>query len=169
MKINNISFKHSSERKFGEYLDSLGINYIYQPEVIHLDKKVKWHLKYKADFYLPDDNKYIEVIGSRQAFYSNIKKILEIKKLGVEIDLLKPNGDKFVSRKYNINVLPKKNRVKNVVRKKKREFVSKKNGVKLLASYLVRNNIHDFSIIEKYSDGSTKEIKIEDFAKFLYD
>ena len=36
---------------------------------------------YRPDFFLPDENLYIEVVGTRQAYHQNKHKIAELKKL----------------------------------------------------------------------------------------
>ncbi len=57
---------------------------------------------YRPDLYLPKESKYIEVVGSRQAFYE-IRRKLELAQriYGVKIEIVRPDG-----RIYNCMKLP---------------------------------------------------------------
>ncbi len=65
---------HKSERIFADYLTEQGREWEYHPTRF----KVGEHF-YHPDFYLPKENLYIEVVGTRQAYHHNKDKILKFK------------------------------------------------------------------------------------------
>ena len=62
---------HDSEKRFANLLTKQNKPWVYHPR--HFDLYPRYR-HYEPDFYLPDEDKYIEVVGTRQAFHSNKKK-----------------------------------------------------------------------------------------------
>jgi len=91
--MTSIQIKNKAEKQYAELLESKDINYIYQPNSLYIDKDVKWKIKYRPDFYLPKTDEYIEIIGTRQAFYLNKEKYKNIMDLGYKLKIVNPNGE----------------------------------------------------------------------------
>jgi hypothetical protein len=65
--INKIRFR--AERNYAKILKGQNIPYVYQPS-IRLSVGI-----FHADFYLPNEDIYIEIVGSRQAYNQAKRKI----------------------------------------------------------------------------------------------
>ena len=68
-------FQSKREEKFANLLTQQGRKWQYPAPRFKLQNTT-----YRPDFYLPEENLYIEVIGSRQAFHVNKNKIFQFKK-----------------------------------------------------------------------------------------
>lgn len=103
---NPITIGFEREQKFLDYLKLRGIKFIYPSPLIRISGKRKWNkgLKYKPDVYLPGTNQYIEVIGSKQAYHSNKRKISRFQQL-FNINFVRPNGQCYPSlpKRYYCN------------------------------------------------------------------
>lgn len=80
------------EKEFIELLDKNKRPWIYQARRFKLSKTT-----YTPDFYLPEEDLYIEVVGTSQAYRANKEKIAEFKKLYPQV--------KFVILDYKGNAL----------------------------------------------------------------
>lgn len=87
---------NKSEKAFAEYLDSLGVQYIYQPKVLVLEG-----INYTPDFFVLQNSSFYEVIGTRQAFSQNKIKINLAQAL-VNLFIVNPNGTLY---QYRTNTL----------------------------------------------------------------
>lgn len=61
---------HKREKDYLEQVSNEGKTYIYQPFAFRLSNDTY----YMPDFYCVEDNKYIELVGSRQAYHQNKHK-----------------------------------------------------------------------------------------------
>lgn len=61
---------HKREKDYLEQVSDNGKTYIYQPFAFRLSNDTY----YMPDFYCVEDNKYIELVGSRQAYHQNKHK-----------------------------------------------------------------------------------------------
>jgi len=71
------------EKEFIELLDKNKRPWIYQARRFKLSKTT-----YTPDFYLPEEDLYIEVVGTSQAYRANKEKIAEFKKYILKLSLL---------------------------------------------------------------------------------
>ena len=71
------------EKEFSKLLDKQGRKWIYEPKRFNLNNTT-----YCPDFYIPKEKLYIEVVGSRQAYHLNKKKIAKFRRLFPKIKLL---------------------------------------------------------------------------------
>jgi len=94
--MGNPLMGHKREQSFAEYLRLQGTNFIYPAPLLRISGKIKYNkgIRYKPDFYLPDTNEYIEVVGSRQAYHSNKKKITQFQQF-FDIHYRRPDGKPF--------------------------------------------------------------------------
>lgn len=62
-KTNPVSFAHPAEAMFARIMDYYGIQWVYEPRTFNLewDSEGKVALAFTPDFYLPDQNLYIEL------------------------------------------------------------------------------------------------------------
>ena len=67
---------NEAEARFAAQLSAAGKNYVYQPTKFPLP--LPWR-SYRPDFYVPEDDRYYEVVGSRQALSQNREKIHALK------------------------------------------------------------------------------------------
>src|SRR3990167_8003781 len=86
--------RHSRERSFADQLTARGIAWQYEPHRFPLPAP---HNSYTPDFYIQAEDKYIELMGTRQAFSQARKKIAEFRKRYPEInlDVVKPGGQLY--------------------------------------------------------------------------
>jgi len=96
---------YPNEKIYANYLDSKNIKWEYPSKTFVLKGTT-----YRPDFYLPDMGKYIEVVGTRQAYHINKYKIsLFLKKFpNINFEIVNPDGSNFISnfdhkRKDKIN------------------------------------------------------------------
>lgn len=110
--ITSKNIKNIGEKQYAQYLESKNIKYIYQPDfIIFSNRKGD---RYRPDFYLPNENLYIEVVNTRQAFYLNLDKIKSTILLNYNILVVKPNGKIYRSNEFVLNF-----KHKNIVDKSK--------------------------------------------------
>ena len=64
------------EKQFADLLDKQKKEWQYPTKRFDLGNTT-----YRPDFYLPNENLYIEVIGTRQAYHANKNKIFKFRKL----------------------------------------------------------------------------------------
>jgi len=74
MKTKPHKVRYRAERIFAKFLKESGLEFVYQPAVFHFNG-----ISYHPDFYIPKDQIFYEVIGTRQA-YSQIRQKIEILK-----------------------------------------------------------------------------------------
>lgn len=62
-ETNPVSFAHPAEEMFARIMDYYGIQWVYEPRTFNLewDDAGKVALAFTPDFYLPDQNLYIEL------------------------------------------------------------------------------------------------------------
>jgi len=84
---------HKREKIFADLLDSQNRKWIYPTKRFKIGRK-KY---YKPDFYLPEEDLYIEVVGSRQAYHINKDKISKFKKLypKIKFQVLNCEGNNY--------------------------------------------------------------------------
>ena len=58
---------HQAERIYADMLERNGIKYVFPVPLMEIGV----HTKYRPDFYLPESDTYVEVVGSRQAYSVN--------------------------------------------------------------------------------------------------
>ena len=88
---------HTREKIFADMLISQKRKWLYESKRFKLKTS-----HYTPDFYLPNENLYIEIIGTRQAYHANKKKISEFKTLYPNIN--------FIILDYKGNPYPPKDR-----------------------------------------------------------
>lgn len=82
--------------QFAKILKEQGRAFVFQPPPFRIGLRT-----YRPDFYLPDENKYIDVVGTRQAFYGVRRKLEMARKLyGAVIEVVRPDGTPYSSVKY---------------------------------------------------------------------
>lgn len=64
-----------AEKHYADILTSQGIKYIFPVPMLNLDAT-----RYRPDFYLPEKDLYIEVVGTRQAYHANKHKYEEFRR-----------------------------------------------------------------------------------------
>ena len=74
---------YPSEKKFANLLTKQNRRWQYPVRRFRLKDTT-----YRPDFYLPDETLYIEVIGTRQAYYANKEKIAELRKTYPNVKLI---------------------------------------------------------------------------------
>lgn len=87
---------NENEKLFSVYLDTLEVQYIYQPKIFLLKS-----IGYTPDFFVLQNNSFYEVVGTRQAFSQNKRKILLAQSL-VPLFIVHPDGSPYL---YNQSTL----------------------------------------------------------------
>jgi hypoxanthine phosphoribosyltransferase len=102
-KVNEVRFAHQIEREFAEVLDADGIPWLYEPRTFVLERDANGDVTeaITPDFYLPDQDVYVECTVQRVALLR--KKRRKIEKLqqryGVTIALFdRRDFDRFAER-----------------------------------------------------------------------
>jgi len=106
-KSINTKFAHPAEEVFARILDFYGIGWEYEPQTFNLefDEAGKVTLAFSPDFYLPEQDLYIELTTLRpQLAGIKNKKIRMMKKLypQVNIKLLKRREMRDMMVKYGL-------------------------------------------------------------------
>lgn len=85
-------FLNKADKAFAERLESLGLPYIYQATRFCLGNTT-----YTPDFYLPKDQVYYEIVGTRQAVSLLRQKIRRLRQLYpfVKIEIIRPDGSRY--------------------------------------------------------------------------
>lgn len=109
---------YPKEELYADLLNKQGRKWIYQPTYFVVEGK-----RYIPDFYLPNENLYIEIIGSRQRLHQNKNKILKFVETYPQInfiifDYTKKQPQKIEKEKIE-KICLKKRRKRKVKRKKK--------------------------------------------------
>lgn len=71
-EYNGYRFRSRLEARWAVFFDQAGITYEYEPEGFELEDGTR----YLPDFYLPDDDVYVEVKPPREGFAKEIEKAL---------------------------------------------------------------------------------------------
>jgi hypothetical protein len=102
-KLDEVRFAHPIEREFAEVLDADGIPWLYEPQTFVLERDANGGVTevITPDFYLPDQDVYVECTVQRVALLR--KKRRKIEKLqqryGVTIALFdRRDFDRFAER-----------------------------------------------------------------------
>lgn len=74
--MNGVKKMFPREKQFADLLDKQNRKWQYPSPRFEIEDT-----HYRPDFYLPDENLYIEVVGSRQAYHANKRKIEKFRKL----------------------------------------------------------------------------------------
>ena len=103
---NNKIIINIKEKLFADLLDTQGRKWIYHPMGFKLNDN-----RYAPDFYLPEEDLYIEIVGSKQAYYYNRKKLVEFKSIYshlnfIVVDYLGNEYERF--NKYYNNSISRK-------------------------------------------------------------
>lgn len=84
---NGYKFRSRLEARWAVFFDAAGIRYEYEPEGF----KTKNGLCYLPDFYLPDENMYVEVKPPRKGAWKELNKISRFIGNGIDTLLILPN------------------------------------------------------------------------------
>lgn len=84
---NGYKFRSRLEARWAVFFDAAGIRYEYEPEGF----KAKNGLCYLPDFYLPDENMFVEVKAQRKGVWKELNKIEPFIGNGIETLLILPN------------------------------------------------------------------------------
>lgn len=84
---NGYKFRSRLEARWAVFFDDAGIRYEYEPEGF----KTKSGLCYLPDFYLPDENMYVEVKAPRKGAWKELNKIEPFIGNGIETLLILSN------------------------------------------------------------------------------
>lgn len=93
---------NKSEILFSSYLDEQGKTWFFEPKVFNFPMG---QVIYCPDFYVVEENKFYEVIGSRQAYYANKHKYELFKKhYGDKFDfeVVTPSGENYHTHYYDM-------------------------------------------------------------------
>lgn len=77
-----------AERQYAESLDAVGLPWVSQPRVFRFAGE-----RYTPDFYLPIQNLYVEVIGSRQRWHQLRGKVAKFRVHFPDVRLVIVKGD----------------------------------------------------------------------------
>lgn len=88
-----------AEKHFAGLLIKSGIEYVYPVNPIPVGKST-----YRPDFYLPQNDLYVEVVGTRQAYSLNRKKYKEFSALypDKKFVIVEKNGFDYFGKKENL-------------------------------------------------------------------
>lgn len=84
---NGFKFRSRLEARWAVFFDAANIRYEYEPEGL----KLKNGLCYLPDFYLPDENMYVEVKPPRKGAWKDISKASSFVGNGIDTLLILPN------------------------------------------------------------------------------
>ncbi len=103
----NKEFAHPAEQMFARILDFYGVQWIYEPRTFDLewDEKGKVILAFTPDFYLPDQNLYVELTTLRpQLSTRKNKKMKLMQELypDIQIKLMKRRDMRDLMVKYGL-------------------------------------------------------------------
>ena len=73
---------HDREKQFADLLTKQGRKWEYPSRKFQMGKT-----SYRPDFFLPDEDIYIEVVGTRQAYFANKEKIAKFRELYPNVKL----------------------------------------------------------------------------------
>jgi hypothetical protein len=106
-EYRNIKFSHPAEEMFARVLDFYGVDWIYEPQTFPLETDLNGNvtLAFKPDFYLPEQDLYIELTTLRpQLATIKNKKMRLMAELypEVKIKLLKRREVRGLMVKYGL-------------------------------------------------------------------
>jgi hypothetical protein len=115
MKSNSIKnyppklIRNLAEKKYACYLQDKKIDYIYQPKLEH-----NGIYFYRPDFLRLDNNTYIEVVGTRQAFSINRKRYVRFPKYfpNYKLRIVRPDDSDYIMNIKNRELFKKCNSLK---------------------------------------------------------
>jgi len=84
----------NAEQIFARILKRKGIDFIYQPKPAFHMNYLGATITYRPDFYIPSEDTYYEVVGTRQAFHANKEKLFLMFALRPEIKFRIVKGNK---------------------------------------------------------------------------
>jgi len=101
--MNGEEKMYPREQQFANLLTKQKRKWIYHPKRFEIDDT-----HYEPDFYLPKENLYIEVVGTRQAFHSNKEKYKKLKELfpNINLRILTVEGKPYPPKKIKIKICP---------------------------------------------------------------
>jgi len=125
------------ERIFASLLNYKRISWIYHPNRFILSSGKS----YEPDFYLPEEKKYIEVVGTRQAYYAikNKIKLFREEYPGLKIDILFYLGFPYPGRISSCEVKEKKLKNKRSKKFTKIAYCPKCNSGETYYRKIMRN------------------------------
>lgn len=88
-----MEIKNKGEAEFYNLMLAKGIDLIYHPSV-----KLPL-IKITPDFYSETKDVYYEIISTRQAYYQRRTKIQRAREAGLNIEVLKPDGNPFIGKR----------------------------------------------------------------------
>lgn len=102
---SEVHFAHESERQFAELLDFYGIRWQYQPKTFPLqwDEHGNLHEAFTPDFFLPEQELYIELTTMKQSLMTKKhRKLRHFQQLypDIKIKLLNRKDYTALARKY---------------------------------------------------------------------
>lgn len=91
---------HKREKLYADMLDKNGIKWLYSPKKFDLPG-----CYYRPDFYLPDEDLYVEIAGTRQAYNINKNKYKIFQSIYPKLNfvVLRPDGISYFTRKKREN------------------------------------------------------------------
>ncbi|HHX76902.1 MAG TPA: hypothetical protein GX697_00920 [Firmicutes bacterium] len=90
VEVSNPAFMHASEKEFARMLDFYQIKWEYEPKTFPLEWDSEGNIieAFTPDFYLPDQNTYIELTTQRQKLvWKKNKKVRRLKELYPDINI----------------------------------------------------------------------------------
>ena len=98
---NGFKFRSRLEARWAVFFDAAGIRYEYEPEGFKMNNG----LCYLPDFYLPDENMYVEVKPPRKGAWKEILKASKFVGNGISCLLILPNIPEFGPHVYYFPIL----------------------------------------------------------------
>lgn len=131
------------EKQFADLLDKQGRKWQYPSPRFKLKNTT-----YRPDFFLPNENLYVEVVGTRQAYHINKKKIAQFKKLysNIRFILVDCKGNPFPSRDYQHyygqEMIERSIRVSDEIYRKIKEIAKQEQrSIKTIVKIAVENHL----------------------------
>lgn len=145
--------KNRGERLYAQLLEKRGVDYIYPCLLLRLPTGERW----RPDFYLPDQNTYIEVIAQASAYYSRKEKMAKAGQT-FKVRILSPDGKTFklspIRRAKRLNFLRFLRANKNLD-----EELYREHEAELLAIEEQQNQILDEIVAENMQGLQKKTIE----------
>jgi hypothetical protein len=103
MKTKPHKIRHAAEQIFADILKQSQLEFVYQPATFHFNG-----ISYTPDFYVPKDQTFYEVIGTRQAYSLTRQKINLLEKVYpfLKICIVNPDGTNYESRPIRKSIEP---------------------------------------------------------------
>ena len=103
--MGEIRFAHPVERELARAFDELGIRWEYEPHTFVLERNPDGSVAgaFTPDFYLPDQDVYVECTTMRQALTSRKnRKIRQLRLMGHVVTVLYRRDFERLSRRYGL-------------------------------------------------------------------